>query len=132
VIVCLVTGLLLGIYCGKGRIHDFVLFKKYRVKVHPGIKILADLGFLGIKKYHQNSWLPFKKSKKKPLTKAEKKANRAQAKQRVGCENRNRDCKIFRILKDVYRGKHKNYGVNRAGGPVEPGGGVSQPEKRYP
>ncbi len=82
------------------------------MKVHARITILADLGFLGLNKYHDNSWLPFKKSKNKPLTKAEKKANQAQARQRVWCENRNRDCKIFRIVKDVYRGKHKNYGLN--------------------
>lgn len=92
--------------------HDFALFKKYRLKIHPNITILADLGFLGLHKYHQNSILPFKKSKNKPLTKQEKKANRAQAKQRVSCENRNRDCKIFRIVKDLYRGKHKNYGIH--------------------
>jgi hypothetical protein len=112
VIVCLVTGLILGVYCGKGRLHDFALFKKYRLKVDPKIAILADLGFLGIAKFHSNSWLPFKKSKNKPLTKAEKQANREQARQRVGVEHRNRDCKIFRIVKDVYRGKHKNYGIN--------------------
>ncbi len=92
--------------------HDFSLFKKCRVNIHCRIKVLVDLGFLGINKYHNNSLLPFKRSKNKPLTKAEKQANRVQAKQRVGCENRNRECKIFKILKDVYRGKHKNYGVN--------------------
>ncbi len=92
--------------------HDFSLFKKRHLKVNPGIKILADLGFLGLSKYHKNSELPFKKSKNKPLTKEEKKANRTQAKQRVSCENRNRDCKIFRIVKEVYRGKHKNYGLH--------------------
>jgi hypothetical protein len=112
VVVCLVTGLILGIYCGKGRLHDFSLFKKSRLKIDPKIKIMADLGFLGLSKYHKNSELPFKKSKNKPLTKAEKRANQAQAKQRVWCENRNRDCKIFRIVKEVYRGKHKNYGLN--------------------
>jgi len=112
VVVCLVTGLILGVYCGKGRIHDFALFKKSRLKVHPKIAILADLGFLGIAKLHTKSCLPFKKSKNKPLTKPEKQANRGQARQRVAVENRNRDCKIFRIVKDVYRGKHKNYGSN--------------------
>lgn len=110
--MCLVTGLILGVYCGKGRLHDFALFKKMPLKVNPRIKILADLGFLGLSKYHKNSELPFKKSKNTPLTKAEKAANQAQAKQRVKCENINRDCKIFRIVKEVYRGKHKNYGLH--------------------
>ena len=64
--VFLVTGLILGVYCGKGRLHDFALFKKYRLKVHPKIAILADLGFLGIAKFHSKNWLPFKKSKNKP------------------------------------------------------------------
>ncbi|MDD2661053.1 MAG: hypothetical protein PHY54_15465 [Methylococcales bacterium] len=31
--------------------------------------------------------------------------------QRVFIEHINRRCKIFRIVKDVYRGKHKHYSL---------------------
>jgi len=111
-VVCLVSGLILGVYCQKEKVHDFALFKKSRLTIHPAIKIFADLGFLGLAKLHPNSVLPFKRSKLKPLTKPEKQANKILAQQRVVCEHRNRDCKIFRITKDVYRGKYKNYGLN--------------------
>ena len=111
-IVCLVTDLILGVYCGKGRLQDLALFKKYRLKVHHKIAIMADLGFQVMAKLHVKNWLPFKQSKNKPLTKAEKQANRDQARQRVGVENRNGECKIFRIVKHVYRGKHKHYSIN--------------------
>ena len=40
------------------------------------IKIKADKGYQGIKKIHPNSEIPYKKSKKKPLNKEQKKYNR--------------------------------------------------------
>jgi len=57
--------------------------------------------------HHQNSVLPVKKQKGKPLS-AE---NKALSKQDIFIEHVNRQCKIFRIVKDVYRGKHKNYSL---------------------
>lgn len=56
--------------------------------------------------------LPFKASKKHPLTKEQKMHNKEQAAIRGPIEHVNRQCKIFRIVKDTYRGKHKNYGLN--------------------
>ena len=50
--------------------------------------------------------------KKGQLLSVEYKAhNKALSKQRVFIEHVNRRCKIFRIVKDVYRGKHKNYSL---------------------
>ncbi|WP_232463647.1 transposase family protein [Methylovulum psychrotolerans] len=60
---------------------------------------------------HQNSVLPIKKQKGKPLSAEDKAHNKALSKQRVFIEHVNRRCKIFRIVKDVYRGKHKNYSL---------------------
>lgn len=98
--------------CGKGREHDFAIWKKDKVKLNPNTRLYADLGFLGICKHHVKSVLPFKSSKKKPLSKEQKQENKEQAKIRVPVEHLNRHCKIFRIVKDTYRGKHKNYGLN--------------------
>lgn len=106
-VVCLLTNLLLGVYCSKGRLPDFALFKKSGRIINLAIRIVADAGFRGINKIHQTSILPFKKSQLKPLTKPEKQSNSSLARQRVVCEQRNRECKIFRIVKEVYRGKHK-------------------------
>lgn len=57
--------------------------------------------------------MPIKKSKgQKKLKKEHKKFNKLLAKMRIPIENVNRKLKIFRILKEVYRGKHKNYFKN--------------------
>jgi hypothetical protein len=95
----------------KGRQHDFAVFKDSRLLLHPDAMLLADSGYQGIDKYHQNSTLPVKKKKGQPLSAEDKAHNKALAKRRVFIENVNRRCKIFRIVKDVYRGKHKNYSL---------------------
>ena len=51
-----------------------------------------------------------KKPKGKELTKRQKLYNHLLSKKRIVVENVIRRCKIFRITKDVYRGKHKNHG----------------------
>lgn len=112
IVVCLLTGLILLVRCTKGKEHDFAIWKKEKVKLNTQTKLYADLGFLGLCKLHVNSILPFKSSKKKKLTKEQKRHNRKQAKERVLVEHIYRQCKVFRIVKDTYRGKHKNYGLN--------------------
>ena len=52
----------------KGKKHDFNLFKQSKIAVKEEIKLLADKGYQGIKKYHKNSKTPYKKTKKCPLT----------------------------------------------------------------
>jgi IS5 family transposase len=72
----------------------------------------ADKGFQGIAELYPNAESPYKASKHHPLTKEQKQYNRQLAKQRIMVEHRNRECKIFRICKEQYRGKHKNYEKN--------------------
>ena len=95
--------------CEKGRIHDFKIFKNSRLFLNPILRKLCDSGYQGIQKIYQNAVIPFKKTKKKPLNKQQKLFNRQLAKERVRVENVIRRCKIFRICKETYRGKHKNY-----------------------
>lgn len=106
------TGLIKGISFAVGTVHDFKMFKNQSVEMAKDITILADLGFLGIQKIHENSIIPHKKSKLKPLTEQQKDENKEQASKRVMIEHINRDCKIFRICSSKYRGKHKNYDKN--------------------
>jgi len=73
--------------------------------LHPDALLLADSGYQGIHKHHQNSTLPVK-NKKANFFKTD---NKALSKQRVFVEHVNRRFKIFRIVKDDYRGKHKHY-----------------------
>ena len=98
------------IFLAKGNVHDFKMFKQSRLLIPEDVQILVDLGYIGICNIHENSVHPIKSSKKKPLTKEDKKFNTALAKQRIPIENVNRRCKIFKIVKETYRGKHKNYG----------------------
>lgn len=103
--------MIIKIDCVKGSIHDFKLFKNSKLKFDKQVIILADLGYLGIKQLFKNAMIPYKASKNKPLTEEEKRYNKQLSKKRIIVENKIRECKIFRIVKDVYRGKHKNYGL---------------------
>ena len=109
-LVSLDNEMIYGVYCGKGRQHDFKLYKDSKVRIPPQIKMLADSGYQGIQEFHSNSNIPIKKTKDKKLTPAEKKYNHELSKKRIIVENIIRRCKIFKITKDVYRGKHKNHG----------------------
>ncbi|MFN9173046.1 MAG: IS5 family transposase [Synechocystis sp.] len=102
-IICLASG--------KGRVHDFKLFKNSGVKVGDLIKIIADKGYQGIAKIHELSETPIKRKKGKKLTKEEKKYNRLLNRLRVVVEHVNRRLKIFRILSSTYRNRHRRFGL---------------------
>lgn len=86
------------------------MLKESRPVIHPDIEKLADSGYQGITKLYSNSRTPFKKTKNGELTPDQKRSNRELARKRIPVEHVNRGCKIFRITKEVYRGKHRNYG----------------------
>jgi hypothetical protein len=109
-IVCFCTLQILSVICGKGRTHDFTLFKQSQIRILTDILKYADSGYQGIQKLLANCKIPFKKSKNKPLTPEQKQYNRLLAQLRIKLEHVNRRCKIFRIVKETYRGKHKHYG----------------------
>lgn len=110
--VCLLTGLILAVRSARGSSHDFKVLKKSKLKINRKAKIKADKGFQGIKELYPNAETPYKESKKNPLSREQKRYNRALSKERIIVEHRNRECKIFRICKEQYRGKHKNYEKN--------------------
>jgi len=62
--VCAIALQILSIFLAKGKVHDFKMFKDSRILTPKEVKILADLGYLGIDKIHQNSVIPIKGSKK--------------------------------------------------------------------
>jgi IS5 family transposase len=94
---------------GQGRRHDFHLFKNSKVRIKETVKVFADSGYQGIRKLHENSDLPKKNSKKKPLTKLEKKNNHQISSQRVLVENVIRKIKIFRVMAEKYRNRRKRF-----------------------
>lgn len=101
----------MSVVCAKGQQHDFTVFKTHRVFIHPESLFLADSGYQGLQKSHKNTSLPIKKKKGNALTTEAKEHNKVLSKRRIFIENVNRRCKIFRITKEVYRGKHKHYSL---------------------
>ena len=67
------TRKIICVLIANGKSHDFKMLKNSKLHIKETIKLLADLGFLGVEKIHQNSEIPHKNSKKHPLTKEQKK-----------------------------------------------------------
>ena len=55
--------------------------------------------------------IPKKRSKKKPLTKEDKKQNKTKSSKRVMVENIIREIKIFRIIAEKYRNRRRRYAL---------------------
>ncbi len=96
---------------GRGRTHDFRLFKQSCTHVHPNTIVLADLGYLGLEQLHAHSFLPTKATKHHPLSYEEKRANRTLACLRLHIERVIGRLKVFRILSERYRGRRKRFGL---------------------
>jgi Transposase DDE domain len=94
-----------------GKRHDFRLFKESKTLIHPEVKVITDTGYQGIKKLHDKSEMPRKKSKKNPLTKEDKKSNKKLARERVANENVIGMLKRFKIIADKYRNRRKRFGL---------------------
>ena len=76
------------------------------------LELLGDKGYQGIRKLHNNSRTPIKKTKNKELTQAEKVLNRQLAKERIIIENIHRNLNIFRILSSSrYRNRRRRFGL---------------------
>ena len=74
-------------------------------------KALTDTGFLGLKKIHNNTEMPKKKSKKHPLTREEKDKNKELSSERVLNEHVIGMVKRFKIVADKYRNRRKRFGM---------------------
>jgi hypothetical protein len=92
-----------------GKRHDFKLLKDSKTHFHPEIKAITDSGYQGIKELHAKSELPKKKSKKKPLSKDDKRANRKLASERALNENVIGRIKRFKIVADRYRNRRTRF-----------------------
>jgi len=72
---------------------------------------LVDTGYQGLQKIHEKTQIPKKKSKRKPLTKDDKKNNRKIARDRVLNENVIGCIKRFKIISDRYRNRRKRFSL---------------------
>jgi hypothetical protein len=80
--------------------------------VQPQTKLQTDAGCQGIAKIHANSELPKKKSKKKPLTKKDKRFNRQISSDRAMNEHVIGFIKRFNIVADRYRNRRKRFALS--------------------
>ena len=91
--------------------HDFRLFKDSCVHVRAEILLEADTGYQGLVQLHANSLLPEKSSKNHPLTKQQRKVNRAISSIRIFVEHAIRFVKRFRILSERYRNRRNRFAL---------------------
>ena len=96
---------------GKGKRHDFRLFKESKTHIREEIQAETDTGYQGIEKLHPNSVLPKKRTKKVPLSKDEKRSNRKISRQRVTNEHGIGFIKRFKILAERYRNRRKRFAL---------------------
>jgi IS5 family transposase len=101
----------MSVRVGKGRRHDFHLWKESEVKVAPDVAVVCDSGYQGMQKIHANCQKPDKATKKKPLTKEQKRGNRRISSRRVPVEHTIRRIKVFRILGERYRNRRRRFGL---------------------
>ena len=98
----------MDVYNDLGTVHDFKMFKESAAEELPrDIIAVGDSGYQGLADCLENAIIPYKASKNHKLTGAEKLFNTMISRQRIGIEHINREVKIFRICKEVYRNKGK-------------------------
>lgn len=105
------TGRVLATCFAPGATHDFTLFKASRLGLDCSTKVLADSGYQGLLKWHKNSQTPHKKTRRHPLTPAQKQQNAAFARKRILCENIIGHLKRFAILRGPYRNRIKRFAL---------------------
>ncbi len=105
------TGEIICTAYGKGRQHDFQIFKNSNFLISPEIECLGDKGYQGIQKLLVNSRIPKKKPRGGKLSYEDKKSNQKLAKDRVVVEHINRKLKIFKILSNRYRNRRKRFSL---------------------
>lgn len=93
-----------------GRVHDLEI-RRRAPPLPKHAHIYADSGYQGLQKNHAAIEIPYKKTKKKPLTKEERDYNHALSRFRVRVEHRIGRLKTFRILSERYRYPRNRYCV---------------------
>ena len=81
------------------------------MRAKPETIVETDTGFQGIAKIHTNSVLPKKRTKKNPLSKEDKRYNRAISSDRVLNEHVIGRIKRFKIVSDRYRNRRKRFAL---------------------
>ena len=91
-----------------GRVHDFEI-RRRGPPLPTSSHIYADSGYQGLQEYHPAIDIPYKKSKKKPLTTEERDYNHALSSFRVRVEHSIGRLKFFKVLSERYRYPRNRY-----------------------
>jgi hypothetical protein len=95
-----------------GRCHVFRLFKESKLKFDSKIRAVVDTGYVGIARFHVNSVIPVKCSKKRSLIIADKVFNHRVSSECVLNEYVIGLIKRFKIVSDRYRNRCKRFGLS--------------------
>lgn len=98
-------------HVGKGREHDFAVYKRVRIALHKETQAQVDKGYQGLQHLHAKSQIPKRKPPKQELSKTDKASNTELSSLRIAVEHVIRRLKVFRILKETYRNKRKRFGL---------------------
>ncbi|VRZ63465.1 transposase (IS4 family) [Streptococcus pneumoniae] len=69
----------------------------------------VDLGYLGILKFHENTFIPAKNSKNRRLSEDDKQLNKEMSAIRIEIEHFNAKFKTFQIMSVPYRNRRKRF-----------------------
>lgn len=96
-----------------GRVHDLEV-RRRSCPLPKEAQVYADSGYQGIHKDHPNAEIPFKRSKKKPLTRDERDYNHALSRFRVRGEHALAKIKKFRMFSERFRYPKPTYAAKFA------------------
>ncbi|HEV0364940.1 TPA: IS5-like element IS1515 family transposase, partial [Streptococcus pneumoniae] len=93
-----------------GHTHDFTLFKESIGQSLPETTLaFVDLGYLGILKFHENTFIPAKNSKNRRLSEDDKQLNKEMSAIRIEIEHFTAKFKTFQIMSVPYRNRRKRF-----------------------
>lgn len=88
-----------------GKVHDKSICDQESLTFFKKIPVIVDLGFKGLTSEQAQIIIPYKQKKNKNLTEEQQKYNSWIAKVRVKIEHIIADVKIFRKVKEIFRGR---------------------------
>jgi hypothetical protein len=93
-----------------GRRHDKRIADKFGIiqQIPDSVTVWTDTGFQGIHTYHENTVMPKKATKNKPLSREEKENNRVISGIRILSEHAIGGMKRYKAAADIYRNKRPN------------------------
>ena len=99
------------VHTSNGKTHDFKVLKDSKLPIKADTVVATDSGYQGLQELHAKTELPKKRSKNKPLSKADKKANYLLSVKRAFNEQVNGVVKVFKIIAEKYRNRRKRFNL---------------------